>query len=734
MCNLFFLRVGCTLCLFFFYAMIIQTNPLHQKKKKVGREKIEGPPMQQKVRSSPISIPTKNKSGTTSHRRTIIKRNIPSSLGESPPVRTWELDYAVNKCTKCETSFGWLVRKHHCRMCGRIYCHNCSSYECRIPERYWSTMPESPPSIVGKMLDWNKHKGKPKRVCNQCRKTVEAHSKSDRLIKVLGLVMRCWYQIDDNCMRVLAKVNEQWRDVADYYTKQFHRLVRSPMVGDAMQTDDPNVQRLLAGNAQLIFHEYPHLVEKVCVQISQESQRYRCDFKFDERTVMDVASAYHLLDAPKTDATSERLNSQAQALLERSRVLAVAELKKKTQKMEFFISRLVFMSDLSVVRSVLNGLDRVSLDRMYWVSRVYKPAVADMILASRPDIREDVQRSVEFVKLIQKLVARNIKGSQRKKLVKTWRAANKSKSVYLPGMYPTKVRTILITDIHTKASSSTPVAVPCVCYKGPTSKPTSTEVVNMLYKPEPVLNDVVMMDCLGLLHNLLQNTKREDWYVSVVWYSVIPVSKDSGLIAMVPRSRTLQGIAHKEKMTLLNFILDKNRNSSVDDLIKSFVRSCAVCSIQSMVFGLGDRHLENILLTEDGCMFHVDYTYLFGKEPQMKTLVSKGRNQMKLTPSIVDVMGGQESRYFKMFRDQSQIIYNVVRLHSSELFCLCEPIVKTGYISRKKLLQYFYKTLRPGEHIRNANIQIENIINFNTKNRTIDTILDKLHSTYTMFF
>ena len=46
---------------------------------------------------------------------------------------------------------------------------------------------------------------------------------------------------------------------------------------------------------------------------------------------------------------------------------------------------------------------------------------------------------------------------------------------------------------------------------------------------------------------------------------------------------------------------------------------------------------------------------------------------MKLTPSIVEVMGGKNSKYFEMFLNQAQVIYNIMRDHSNEFACPCEP-------------------------------------------------------------
>ena len=37
-------------------------------------------------------------------------------------------DKMCHECSECGVKFGVFVRKHHCRICGRIFCSNCSSY------------------------------------------------------------------------------------------------------------------------------------------------------------------------------------------------------------------------------------------------------------------------------------------------------------------------------------------------------------------------------------------------------------------------------------------------------------------------------------------------------------------------------------------------------------------------------------------------------------------------------
>ncbi|KGL80306.1 FYVE and coiled-coil domain-containing protein 1 [Tinamus guttatus] len=37
----------------------------------------------------------------------------------------WQGDVDVNHCLDCQREFSWMVRRHHCRMCGRIFCYYC---------------------------------------------------------------------------------------------------------------------------------------------------------------------------------------------------------------------------------------------------------------------------------------------------------------------------------------------------------------------------------------------------------------------------------------------------------------------------------------------------------------------------------------------------------------------------------------------------------------------------------
>ena len=40
----------------------------------------------------------------------------------------WTDDNSVNSCHNCRNDFTFLNRRHHCRLCGKIYCGICSDY------------------------------------------------------------------------------------------------------------------------------------------------------------------------------------------------------------------------------------------------------------------------------------------------------------------------------------------------------------------------------------------------------------------------------------------------------------------------------------------------------------------------------------------------------------------------------------------------------------------------------
>lgn len=78
------------------------------------------------------------------------------------------------------------------------------------------------------------------------------------------------------------------------------------------------------------------------------------------------------------------------------------------------------------------------------------------------------------------------------------------------------------------------------------------------------------------------------------------------------------------------------------------------------LLGVGDRHFDNLLLTKDGKLFHIDFGYILGRDPKPMP------PPMKLSKEMVDAMGGENSEHYQQFRKQCYTAF----LHLRRLFII----------------------------------------------------------------
>jgi len=87
--------------------------------------------------------------------------------------------------------------------------------------------------------------------------------------------------------------------------------------------------------------------------------------------------------------------------------------------------------------------------------------------------------------------------------------------------------------------------------------------------------------------------------------------RSSGLLEFVEKSIPVSQILSSNNNSILEFF--KNvapqegaRHSVKPDVLQTYMRSCAGYCVLTYLLGVGDRHLDNILIQPSGHFFHID--------------------------------------------------------------------------------------------------------------------------------
>jgi phosphatidylinositol 3-kinase len=130
--------------------------------------------------------------------------------------------------------------------------------------------------------------------------------------------------------------------------------------------------------------------------------------------------------------------------------------------------------------------------------------------------------------------------------------------------------------------------------------------------------DQLVMMMIKLMDGLL---KRASLDLCLTPYSIIATSPTSGLVEFVDGSIPVSQILATYNGSILQFFQScapqqGSKYNVRPDVISSYVRSCAGYCVITYLLGVGDRHLDNILITNSGNFFHIDFGFMFGRDPK----------------------------------------------------------------------------------------------------------------------
>ncbi|OQR98218.1 phosphatidylinositol kinase (PIK-D) [Achlya hypogyna] len=694
---------------------------------------------------------------------------------------SWVQDDAVYACFKCHTEFTLLLRKHHCRACGRIFCNVCSNQRLVIPIDYESTpvsyalgghaqysyssalasnatevigslgyyvwsynAPPPPPDdftefhgsvssssasfrdasldemhasaelerdrflrgmtqleargVVAKFTPSAVplHKLKqlqqaPKgsvlqRVCDDCASALQQRRQHYNTVRVFEL---CGWDIQT--LRLLGQVCRKWHRASIMCLSTFRQIQYylpshplSPREKDLLVRN----RRFLAGHSKWLLqlvkavdvskeHTDDPVVEDI-LRLMQAPRQHNCMLTMCSRLCR------HELEC--VDALEVLSNVAVQDV--RLRNLCVGALQRKASAADWLSFLPIVLHSLSIERSASalgDAIVRQALldprfcSDLYWGLSVlaedrrcrrkfdgFRQRLLLRLEAAGTDMAAQLLFGQEFVDILYKLPHR----AERAAIVQQLQAEVaksplfKAQPLRLPVEPTLTIGGLEFTTLKVMRSAEAPLIVTCAGVEAADGGGGDRATYRLMYKRDDLRKDAAVQNIIRVMYAILKE-ETHMFNSALVTYRVVPTSSYDGLIEIVEQAHTLYAII-REHGSIMHFLHHYNGHRTLSDISTSFRESLAAYTVITFLLGVGDRHAENVMLTNDGNLFHIDYGFILGKDP--KPL----QPPMRLDGYMLEALGGPLQ--VEAFKTSCVVAFNCLRRHVS-LFLLMLRLV-----------------------------------------------------------
>lgn len=238
--------------------------------------------------------------------------------------------------------------------------------------------------------------------------------------------------------------------------------------------------------------------------------------------------------------------------------------------------------------------------------------------------------------------------------------------------------------------------------------------------------DQLVIQIITLMDQLLQ---KENLDLKLSPYKILATGATAGAAQFVP-SMSLQSIVNKYRgNTVLAYLKNNNPDDKAPlgvrkEVLDVFIKSCAGYCVITYLLGVGDRHLDNLLLAPDGHFFHADFGFILGRDPKPFAPA------MKLCKEMVEGMGGSSSTHYRQFKQYCFTAYTTLRKSSNLILNLFSLMVDANIPDIRiepdkvvlKVKERFHLEMSEEEAIRHFDTLIED-----SSNAIFPVVIDRLH-------
>lgn len=192
---------------------------------------------------------------------------------------------------------------------------------------------------------------------------------------------------------------------------------------------------------------------------------------------------------------------------------------------------------------------------------------------------------------------------------------------------------------------------------------------------------------ISIVSGIWKRAKVPTWTKKM---KILITSANTGLVETINNAMSIHSI--KKSLTELSITDGDNSKGRIFSLLdyflklfgpstspsyksaqENFARSLAAYSILCYIFQIKDRHNGNIMVDSEGHIIHIDFGFLLSNSPGSLGFEAA---PFKLTTEYIELLGGQDSSYFQMFKDLCKQSFRAIRKESDKIIDIVELMQK----------------------------------------------------------
>jgi phosphatidylinositol 3-kinase len=164
--------------------------------------------------------------------------------------------------------------------------------------------------------------------------------------------------------------------------------------------------------------------------------------------------------------------------------------------------------------------------------------------------------------------------------------------------------------------------------------PEMEQYATVVKNGDDMRQDQLVLQMFTLMDSLLKDVNLD---FKFTLYSCLACSKKDGIMEFVDGADTIQNVLsatnHDVSVHLQKLSDDKAKQN---EIMNTYLLSNAGYAVATYLLAIGDRHLENLMLTNTGHMWHLDFGFILGKNPGLKKYYAP----IRINKAMILGMGG----------------------------------------------------------------------------------------------